>query len=75
MRCKKCGGILHHFVTTIKGEVIRRCHTGIMSLHEAGYGHRMTICGATYDEVGKEAQIGRTFAVRSEGNIKIATVQ
>lgn len=29
MRCKSCGGHLHHLVTTVDGKQLRQCRTGL----------------------------------------------
>lgn len=29
MRCSKCGGLLHHLVTTVGGESLYQCRTGL----------------------------------------------
>lgn len=58
MRCKQCGGTLHHVVTTIDGDRLYKCHSGLTVKRPTrdnpiGVVAGIETCSLIHDERGK----------------------
>ncbi len=54
MRCPRCKGIAHHYLTDIKGDEYFECNTALTSLNTDGSrGTRFHLCDTIIDNKGK----------------------
>jgi hypothetical protein len=53
MRCKRCGCIINHLATDIKGNNYYKCTNMMTTLFKAG-DSPMTLCDLVYDQHGKD---------------------
>jgi len=76
MRCKRCGGILQHWLTTTDDSRYYRCHQGLTT-HDPLYPHRthsINLCGQVQDKDGKVIPIGTPLMYWSDGKANLIKV-
>jgi len=77
MRCKNCGGLLHHWLTAIGGMRYYRCYQGLTT-HDPLYPYRthgINLCGQVQGQDGKVIPIGTPLAYWSDGKVKTVEVR
>jgi len=78
MRCKQCGGILQHALTSVMQENYYQCNTGLTEMQETKEPgiQRGTIrlCGCVYNHEGKQVQ-DAIIQYWSDGRVQVARVE
>jgi len=79
MRCKKCRGIMSHWIISTHGENYYKCHTGLTSFDRDKYGiisreSRIVLCGTVQNMNYEVIQPGRTLAFKRGRDTEIVTV-
>ena len=76
MRCRNCGGMMHHFLIAEGGRNYYQCYTGLTGFEKDSSGQsHIHPCKTVQDEQGNIIPVGANLAYISEGKAELFRVE
>ena len=76
MRCRNCGGMMHHFLIAEGGRNYYQCYTGLTGFEgDGGRQSRIYLCKTVQDEQSNIIPVGTNLAYISEGKAELFRVE